>query len=121
MHRKLWVILFSPSCRILDKKSNRKVCVVPCFLPVHVRSSRIFSEDCGALESVKAASEVYSPVSGTVTEKNTAAEEKPQLINKSCYDQGKQHAESLNLNFLFDVKDFKHFSEKISKFVDFRH
>ncbi|XP_055357308.1 glycine cleavage system H protein-like [Paramacrobiotus metropolitanus] len=45
-------------------------------------------EECGAVESVKAASEIYSPVSGTVTDKNTAVEEKPQLINKSCYDQG---------------------------------
>lgn len=45
-------------------------------------------EECGALESVKAASELYSPVSGTVTEKNTEAEETPSLINSSCYDKG---------------------------------
>ena len=45
--------------------------------------------ECGALESVKAASEIYSPVSGTVIEKNGAAEEKPQLINRSCYKDGK--------------------------------
>lgn len=45
-------------------------------------------DECGALESVKAASEVYSPVSGTVTEKNTEVEDKPGLINSSCYDQG---------------------------------
>jgi len=46
------------------------------------------SDECGALESVKAASELYSPVSGTVTEKNTDVEETPGLINTSCYDQG---------------------------------
>uniref|UniRef100_A0A2A4JPE5 Glycine cleavage system H protein n=1 Tax=Heliothis virescens TaxID=7102 RepID=A0A2A4JPE5_HELVI len=45
-------------------------------------------DECGALESVKAASEVYSPVSGTVTEKNTEVESKPALINKSCYSEG---------------------------------
>lgn len=45
-------------------------------------------EECGALESVKAASEVYSPVSGTVTEKNKAVEDKPGLINSSCYKEG---------------------------------
>jgi len=44
--------------------------------------------DCGALESVKAASELYCPVSGTVTEKNTAVEETPGLINQSPYDKG---------------------------------
>lgn len=46
------------------------------------------NEECGALESVKAASEVYSPVSGTVTEKNDAVEDTPGLINTSPYDQG---------------------------------
>lgn len=45
-------------------------------------------EECGALESVKAASEVYSPISGTVTEKNAEAEDTPSLINTSCYDKG---------------------------------
>ncbi|OWA51585.1 putative Glycine cleavage system H protein, mitochondrial [Hypsibius exemplaris] len=45
-------------------------------------------EECGALESVKAASEIYSPVSGTVTEKNVDAEAKPQIINRECYKNG---------------------------------
>merc|ERR1711976_1026983 len=45
-------------------------------------------EECGALESVKAASEVYSPVSGTVTEKNEAVESAPALINTSAMDEG---------------------------------
>lgn len=45
-------------------------------------------EECGALESVKAASEVYSPVSGVVLEKNTLVEETPALVNQSCYDKG---------------------------------
>ncbi|KAL0852455.1 hypothetical protein ABMA28_000629 [Loxostege sticticalis] len=45
-------------------------------------------DECGALESVKAASEVYSPVSGVVTEKNDSVESTPSLINKSCYAEG---------------------------------
>ncbi|XP_018023052.2 glycine cleavage system H protein, mitochondrial, partial [Hyalella azteca] len=45
-------------------------------------------DECGALESVKAASELYCPVSGRVTEVNSAAEDQPSLINKSCYDEG---------------------------------
>jgi len=45
-------------------------------------------DDCGALESVKAASELYCPVSGTVTEKNAAVEETPALINQSPYEKG---------------------------------
>lgn len=46
------------------------------------------SDECGALESVKAASEIYSPVSGDVTEKNTAVEDTPSLVNTSCYKDG---------------------------------
>lgn len=45
-------------------------------------------DECGALESVKAASELYSPVSGTVSEKNKEVEESPGLINTSCYEKG---------------------------------
>lgn len=46
-------------------------------------------DECGALESVKAASEVYSPVSGKVTEKNSLVEDTPALVNSSCYEKGK--------------------------------
>ncbi|XP_063920543.1 glycine cleavage system H protein, mitochondrial-like [Zophobas morio] len=45
-------------------------------------------DECGALESVKAASEIYSPISGKVVEKNLNVEETPSLINASCYDKG---------------------------------
>lgn len=45
-------------------------------------------DECGALESVKAASEVYSPVSGKVTEKNALVEDTPALVNSSCYEKG---------------------------------
>ncbi|XP_026327316.1 uncharacterized protein LOC113235660 [Hyposmocoma kahamanoa] len=45
-------------------------------------------DDCAALESVKAASEVYTPVSGVVTEKNTSVESTPSIINQSCYGEG---------------------------------
>jgi len=45
-------------------------------------------DECGALESVKAASELYTPVSGKVVTKNTTLESSPGLINKSCYDKG---------------------------------
>jgi len=44
--------------------------------------------DCGALESVKAASEVYSPCTGTVVEKNEKVEELPAMINSSAEDEG---------------------------------
>lgn len=45
-------------------------------------------DEAGTIESVKAASEIYSPVSGTVKEINPKLEQQPGLVNKSCYDNG---------------------------------
>ena len=42
-------------------------------------------EDFGALESVKASSDLYTPVSGTVVEVNSALEETPEKINEDPY------------------------------------
>jgi glycine cleavage system H protein len=45
-------------------------------------------DEIAVLESVKAASDVYSPVSGRIVEVNTAAAENPDLINKDPYGDG---------------------------------
>ena len=42
-------------------------------------------EELGAVESVKAASDLFSPVSGTVVEVNEALEDEPELINKDAF------------------------------------
>ncbi|MBO4924235.1 MAG: glycine cleavage system protein GcvH [Bacteroidales bacterium] len=42
-------------------------------------------EDFGALESVKASSELYSPVSGTVVAVNEALEDAPELVNEDAF------------------------------------
>jgi glycine cleavage system H protein len=43
---------------------------------------------CAVVESVKAASDVYSPVAGTVVEVNDALSGSPELINEDCYGKG---------------------------------
>lgn len=43
-------------------------------------------EDFGAVESTKAASDLMSPVSGTVVEVNEALEDEPGLINKDAFE-----------------------------------
>jgi glycine cleavage system H protein len=42
----------------------------------------------GSVESVKTVSDVYAPISGTVTEVNQALVDKPELVNSSPYDEG---------------------------------
>ena len=43
-------------------------------------------EEFGAVESVKAASDLYSPVSGKVIEVNEALEDQPELINADAFE-----------------------------------
>ncbi|HQQ59511.1 MAG TPA: glycine cleavage system protein GcvH [Thermomonas sp.] len=43
---------------------------------------------CAVVESVKAASDVYAPVSGKVVEVNTALADKPETINEDAYGDG---------------------------------
>lgn len=45
-------------------------------------------EACMLLESVKAASDIYMPVSGVVSAVNTALEDSPELINDDAFDEG---------------------------------
>jgi glycine cleavage system H protein len=42
----------------------------------------------GELESVKAVSDVYAPLSGEITEVNAVLEDEPQLVNEDCYGEG---------------------------------
>ena len=44
--------------------------------------------DAAIVESVKAASDVYSPISGEVTEINSILEDQPEIINSSPYEDG---------------------------------
>ncbi len=52
-------------------------------------------EECAVVESVKAASDVYSPVAGTVAEVNSAVEDSPEIVNQDPYGDG----------WLFRLKD----------------
>uniref|UniRef100_A0A9J7Z3L4 Glycine cleavage system H protein, mitochondrial n=1 Tax=Cyprinus carpio carpio TaxID=630221 RepID=A0A9J7Z3L4_CYPCA len=61
--------------------------VVYCGLP-EVGTKLEQMEEFGALESVKAASELYSPLTGEVTEINTNLTDNPGLVNKACYEDG---------------------------------
>ena len=45
-------------------------------------------EACAVVESVKAASDVYSPVKGEVTESNEALDDNPELLNQDPYGDG---------------------------------
>ncbi|HXF81364.1 MAG TPA: glycine cleavage system protein GcvH [bacterium] len=47
-----------------------------------------FMQPCGVIESVKAVSDIYSPVTGTVVEVNTALRDTPEVVNTDPYGAG---------------------------------
>lgn len=72
---------------ITDYAQNALGDVVFVELP-EVGASFARGDEIAVVESVKAASEIYAPVSGEVTEVNAALEDAPDKINQSPLDDG---------------------------------
>ena len=48
----------------------------------------VAQEEAGVVESVKAASDIYAPISGTIIAVNEALEETPEIVNQDPYGDG---------------------------------
>ena len=69
-------------------------------------------EDFGAIESVKAASDLKTPVSGKVIEINEVLEDEPELLNKDAYENWiikVELTDTSELKNLMDEKAYKEF------------
>ena len=69
-------------------------------------------EDFGAVESVKAASDLTSPVSGTVVEVNEALEDTPELVNQDAFANWMikvEMSDKAELENLMDAKAYEEF------------
>ena len=72
-------------------------------------------EEFGAVESTKAASDLISPVSGTVVEVNEALDDQPELINKNPWENWiikVQLTDKAELDNLMDAEAYSAFCEK---------
>ena len=72
-------------------------------------------EEFGAVESVKAASDLISPVTGVVIEVNEALEDQPELINQDAYENWiikVELSDKSELDSLMDAKAYSAFCEK---------
>ena len=73
--------------------------------------------DAAVVESVKAASDVYAPVTGTVSEVNSALEEDPALVNTAPETDGwffkLALADPAQLEGLMDAAAYKAFCDKL--------
>ena len=64
---------------------------------------------CAVVESVKAASDVYAPISGTVTAVNAALVDKPETINEDAYGEG--------WLFVVDAEDNDQISDQLNELL----
>ena len=72
-------------------------------------------EEFGAVESVKAASDLISPVSGTVVEINEDLEDQPELVNEDAYANWiikVELSDKSELDNLMDAAAYEEFSNK---------
>ena len=73
-------------------------------------------ESFTVVESVKAASDVYAPVSGTVVAVNEKLEDNPELINESPYDEGwivEIKCDELDLSDLMTAEEYARYIEEV--------
>ena len=72
-------------------------------------------EEFGAVESVKAASDLISPVSGTVVEVNEALDDQPELVNQDAYENWiikVEMSDKAELDNRMDAKAYEEFCAK---------
>ena len=72
---------------ISDHAQNELGEVVFVELPA-IGDEFVSGDEVAVVESVKSASEVYTPISGEVIEVNDTLEENPELVNTSPYEEG---------------------------------
>jgi glycine cleavage system H protein len=84
-----WVLLTGDSTRvgISDHAQDSLGDITFVELPA-VGTTITAGKECGVIESVKAASDLFSPVSGTVTEVNSTLESEPEKINSDPHGEG---------------------------------
>lgn len=70
-------------------------------------------DDAAVVESVKAASDVYAPISGEVVEANGALEDEPALVNSDAEEEGwffkLRITDASELDALMDERAYKEF------------
>ena len=72
-------------------------------------------EEFGAVESVKAASDIISPVSGTIVEVNEALDDQPELLNQDAFENWiikVELSDKSELDALMDAKAYEEFCQK---------
>ena len=94
---------------ITDHAQEQLGDVVYIELPAVGRSVKA-GEACAVIESVKAASDIYSPVTGTIAEVNAALADHPERVNQDSYDNwlfAVQASDTDELDKLLDAAGYR--------------
>jgi glycine cleavage system H protein len=75
----------------------------------------VAGDECCVVESVKAASDVYMPISGEIVEINEALADEPEIINTSPYDNGWLFKVKPSANELEDLMDADAYQAEIDE------
>ena len=90
------------------------------FVEVETLDQHVDKNDViGTIEAVKTVAEIYSPVSGTVTEVNPKLDSEPELINQDPYGEGWIVKITIDnpdeLNDLMSAEEYKNFIETLEE------
>ena len=86
------------------------------FVELPEQGAKVVSgQQFGEIESVKAVSELYSPVTGTVIQRNEELSDAPEIVNDSAYEQGwmikVEVVDTSNLDELMTAEEYEQFLE----------
>lgn len=116
-----WVRVENDNCRVgitdYAQKSLHEVVYVE--LP-NVGTALVQGKVFGTVESVKAVSDIYSPINGVVSERNEKLQDSPELVNQEPYGAGwlvlvKPSRLQDDLKILLNPRDYAKFVEEVAE------
>ncbi len=115
-----WVLITGNKAKVgITDYAQHKLGDITYIDPVQTGKTVKQFEVLTGIESVKAASDVYSPVSGKVVSFNSALDGSPDLINKSPYEEGYiaeiEMTDMSEVKNLMDSDGYKKFLEGLEK------
>ena len=107
---------YAPLASIEEEAATNAGLVIGDKLQFFVAGREVEADEaCAVVESVKAASDVYAPIAGTVTEANEALADTPEAVNQDAYGEGwlikLKPSSSDALADLMDVDAYREFVE----------
>ncbi|MCB9637331.1 MAG: glycine cleavage system protein GcvH [Myxococcales bacterium] len=106
-----WIDPSTGRIGITDHAQDQLGDVVYLDFSMNVGDASALKDVLGTIESVKTVSDIYAPVSGKITEVNSALEKSPELVNKDPYGEGWLFCVELDdpsqLDGLMDAETYK--------------